>query len=405
VLGAWWSACALLIAGGLWLLGKVVGSVPVVVIPIAVSVLLSAMLFPVVGFLQRRLRFPRLLAALSTVLALLAIIIGGIALITQQVAADYPSLRDKASAGVDQILGWLDKGPLGLGKTQLDGAVTKAQAALSAHSSDLASSAVKVGGHAVDSVAGLFICLIALFFFLYQGRALWLFLVGLAPKAARHRIDEAGRRGWVSLGAFAHTQALVAAINAACVGIGAAILGVPFALPIAVVVFLASFIPIVGALVSGALPALIALVENGLWTAVIMVVIVVIVHQIETHVLQPFLMGHAVALHPLVVIIIVAAGTYLFGLAGALFAVPLAATANASVRYLVGHDMFPALDDVPGPAMAGTGSEEADRGGAGDADEGGGDGGSGGRSESGNDADDGPASGQAPRGTGDRATT
>lgn len=355
VLAAWWSLCLLLIAAGLWLLGKVVGSLPVVVVPVAVAVLLSAMLHPVVTALQRFLRLPRLAAALLTVLALIAVIIGGIALITQQVVADFPNLRDKATAGVDQIAEWLDSGPLELGSNQISDALAKAQTTLSEHSSELATSAVRAGGQAVEVVAGTFIGLIALFFFLFQGRRLWSFFVGLAPAAARGPLDGAARRGWVSLGAFTHTQALVAAINATCVGVGAAILGVPFALPIAVIVFLASFVPIVGTLVSGALPALIALVENGLWSAVIMVVIVVVVHQVESHVLQPFLMGHAVALHPLAVILIVAAGTYLFGLAGALFAVPVAATLNAAIRYLVGDDMFPRLDatdpDAP-PAAA-----------------------------------------------------
>jgi len=156
----------------------------------------------------------------------------------------------------------------------------------------------------------------------------------------------------VSLGAYTHMQLGVAAINAVGIGVGAAVLGVPFAIPVTIFVFLCSFVPIVGSLLSGALPALLALVDQGPVAAIIMIVIVIAVHQIESHLLQPFLMGHAVALHPLAVIVVVAAGTYLFGLAGALFAVPVTAMLNSVVRYLTGHDPFPQLDpespDTPG---------------------------------------------------------
>lgn len=343
IVAAWWSLCLILLAGGAWVVAKAVGSVPVVLIPIAVAVLLAALLTPVSRFLERRARFPRLAAALATVLGLIAVIVGGVSLAAQQVVSDLPQLQSKATAGLDQIVDWLATGPLQLDDTRMNAVVDKIKASTSEHANDLATGAVHAGSEAVDVAAGLVIALLALFFFLYEGRKIWTFFVGLLPGAACDRVDAAAKRGWVSLGAFTHTQALVALINAACVGIGAAILGLPFVLPIAIIVFLASFVPIVGAIVSGALPALIALVDNGVWHAVIMVAIVVVVHVIESHVLQPFLMGHAVALHPLAVIVIVAAGTYLFSVAGALFAVPVAAALNASLRYLLGHDMFPHL--------------------------------------------------------------
>lgn len=249
--------------------------------------------------------------------------------------------------GIDQIVDWLSTGPLHLDETRMNAVVDKVKTSTSEHSNELATGAFNAGGQVVDVAAGLVITLLALFFFLYEGRKIWTFFARMLPAAARDRIDAAARRGWVSLGAFTHTQALVALINAACVGIGAAILGLPFVVPIVIIVFLASFVPIVGAIVSGVLPALIALVDNGLWHAVIMVAIIVVVHFVESHVLQPFLMGHAVAVHPLAVIVIVAAGTYLFGVAGALFAVPVAAALNASIRYLLGHDMFPQLAGSP----------------------------------------------------------
>ena len=202
---------------------------------------------------------------------------------------------------------------------------------------------VGIVASAADGIAGVLICLIALFFFLYEGGAIWRFLVGWLPAAARTPVAESSRRGWKSLSTYAHTQLAVAVLNAVGVGIGAAVLRVPFLVPIIVVVFLSSFVPIVGALVSGALPALLALVDRGPVIAAIMVAVVVVVHLTETHVLQPFLMGRAVALHPLAVIVVVAAATFLLGIAGALFAVPVTAMLNSIVRYLRGNDPFPEL--------------------------------------------------------------
>lgn len=183
------------------MLAKVVGSVPVVLIPVAVAVLLAALLSPVSRFLERRARFPRLAAALATVLWLIAVIVGGISLAAQQVVSDLPQLQSKAMTGIDQIVDWLSTGPLHLDETRINAVLDKVKTSTSEHSNELATGAFHAGGQVVDAAA---------------------------------------RRGWVSLGAFTHTQALVALINAACVGIGAAILGLPFVVPIVFIVFLAS---------------------------------------------------------------------------------------------------------------------------------------------------------------------
>lgn len=361
VIAAWWSACLLLITGGVLVGAKLVGRLAVVVAPLAIAVLFSAMLTPIVNFLDEKARLPRSLAALLTVLGLIAVIAAGVALFTAQLISGVPAMRDSAREGVNQIVAWLEDGPLKLTQSRLSEFVQHVQAALSENSRTIADGAVRTGTTAVNSGAALLIFLITLFFFLYQGRRIWLWLVSLAPKASQVPMDEAFRRGWVSLGTFAHVQVLVAALNALAVGIGCLVMKVPFAIPIAVLVFIASFVPIVGALISGAVPALIGLVDQGIFTAIVMVIIVTVVHQVEAHVLQPFLMGHAVALHPLAVIVVVASGTYLFGLAGAVFAVPVAALVNSVVRYLRGNDMFPALGEAyelrePG---GGSGGEDA----------------------------------------------
>ncbi|MET3860654.1 putative PurR-regulated permease PerM [Dietzia sp. 2505] len=336
VLAAAWSACLLLIAGGGWILGQAIGRLSVIIAPIAIAVLLAAMLRPVVDRVPSRV--PRAGAALVVVLGVLALVIGALTAVASQLATGFPEMREKLSSATDSALQWLEEGPLHLTADRLQAAVTQARGWIESHSEAVAAGAVQFGHTAVDAVAGLLICLVSLFFFLYHGEKLWAFFVRWFPRVGRERADRAFRQGWVSLGAYTRTQLIVAAINAAGVGIGAAVLRVPFVIPIVVVVFLASFVPIIGILVAGSIPTVLALVERGPVIAVAMLAIVVVVHQLESHVLQPVLMGHAVSLHPLAVIVVVAAGTYLFGIVGALFAVPVTAMVNAVVRSLAGGD-------------------------------------------------------------------
>lgn len=358
VLAAAWSACLLLIAGGGWLLGQAVGRLSVLIAPIAIAVLLAAMLRPVVDRVPARV--PRAGAALVVVVGVLVLVLGALSAVTTQIASGVPRMQEKLGSGTDAALAWLADGPFKLTSDRLGEAVTQSRLWLEAHSGDVAAGAIQFGHTAVDAIAGLLICLISLFFFLYHGEKLWEFFLRWFPRASRDHVDRAFRGGWVSLGAYTRTQLAVAAINAAGVGIGALVLGVPFVVPIVVVVFLASFVPIIGTLVAGIVPTVLALIEKGPWIALAMLAIVVVVHQLESHVLQPILMGHAVALHPLAVILVVTGGTYLFGVVGALFAVPVTAMVNTVVRYLAGRGgdsdrvepgtgLLPDDDEVSGP--------------------------------------------------------
>lgn len=353
VLAAAWSACLLLIAGGGWILGQAVGRLSVIIAPLAIAVLLAAMLRPLVDRIPARV--PRAAAALVVVVGLLVLILGALTAVTTQLATGVPEMRDKLAGGTDAALRWLEDGPLHLTAARLQEAVVQTRGWLEGHSDALAAGAVQFGHTAVDAVAGLLICLVSLFFFLYQGEKLWQFFVRWFPRASRDHVDRAFRHGWGSLGAYTRTQLTVAAINAAGVGIGALVLGVPFVVPIIVVVFLASFVPIIGTLAAGMVPTVLALVEKGPVIALVMLAIVLVVHEIESHLLQPILMGHAVALHPLAVILVVTAGTYLFGIVGALFAVPVTAMVNTVVRYLAarggepGEGLLPESDQVSGP--------------------------------------------------------
>lgn len=348
ILAAAWAVCAVLIAVAAWIAGTVVGKLLIVVIPLSVAVLFAAMLQPVAAFMRRRLRFPSALASLLSVLLLLGVFLGGFALATERLAEGFGQLRDGVGKGIDQVMSWLRTGPLHL-SVDSDSTVANGVRDWAGQSSGaLASEALSLGATAVDVIAGILICLLSLFFFLHHGERIWSFCLRFVPRAARPEFHEAMRRGWVSLGNYSRTQIGVAAINAAGIGIGAWIMGIPLVIPSTILVFLASFVPIVGAVASGAVVVLIALVDKGAVAALIMVAIVVGVHFLESHVLQPFLMGHAVSIHPLAVIVVVAAGTYMFGLAGALFAVPLTALLNSSIGYAMGNDPFPDLGrDTP----------------------------------------------------------
>ncbi|HKU11397.1 MAG TPA: AI-2E family transporter [Sinomonas sp.] len=303
------------------------------VIPVLVAALLAGLLSPVVNAFVRA-QVPRGVAVAITELGFIALVAGLLTLVGRQISAGFAQLWDEAIAGLSEVQKWLSEGPLQLTATQLQTYIDDAQHVLQNNQGTLVNGVLSVGSSAGHIITGALIALFVLVFFLLEGERIWTFLVGLLPRAARPAADGAGRAGWVSLVSYVRVQVLVAAVDAVGIGVGAAVLGVPLALPLGILVFVSSFIPVVGALVSGAVAVLLALVANGLVNAVIMLVIVVAVQQIESHVLQPLVMGRAVALHPVAVVLSVAAGSYLAGIPGALFAVPTLAVANSAVRYI-----------------------------------------------------------------------
>ena len=275
-------------------------------------------------------------AVAITVLGFIGLIVGALALVGRQLVRGSPSCGAGAG-GVQQIQGWLAEGPLHLTAAQIDQYLQEATAALQNNSSSILSGALSFGSTAGHFAAGLVLALFILIFFLLEGDRIWAFLVRLLPRKARAATFGAGRKGWASMVSYARIQMFVAFVDAVGIGVGAAIIGVPLALPLGVLVFIGSFIPIVGALVTGAMAVLLALVANGWVNALIMLAIVLLVQQLESHILQPLVMGKAVALHPVAVILAVAAGSYLAGIPGALFSVPILAVANSAIRYIAGR--------------------------------------------------------------------
>ena len=337
--GAWsWRLLVILgvVAVAIWL----VIQFKLVVIPFLIAILLAALLIPFSSFLQRH-RWPKWLAITASMLGGLALVGGLVTLVVFQIRGGWNALVAATLRAVDDISVWLAAPPFNLEISEVRRTVLDWWAEFSHDTGSLWAGALSVGTTTGHVLAGLLLTLFATLFLLIDGPRIWGWFLRLFPRRARERTDVAARTGWTTLTTFARIQIFVAAVDAVGIGLGAWILGLffggfPLVIPIAVVVFLASFIPIVGALFSGALAVFVALVYLGPIPAIIMLAIVLLVQQIEGHVLQPLVMGTAVKVHPLAVVFAVAAGALIAGIPGALFAVPLVAVVNAMGRSLAG---------------------------------------------------------------------
>lgn len=342
-----WSWRTLAILGVLAVLILLLAVSKVIWVPVMIALLLTVLLTPAVEFLQERLRFPRGLAVAAAVVGLLLLVGGLLTLAGKEVVDGFADLWEQAQGGLDELAVWLSEGPLGLDAVSIDSYLTQAREQVSANSGAIVSGALSATSTAVDVVVGAVVAIFCLIFFLKDGAYMWAWVLRLLPKPARMPMYEASRRGWLTLAAYTRTQILIAAVDAVGIGVGAAIIGIPLALPLGILVFLGSFIPLVGAIVTGSIAVLVALVDQGPGTALVMLLIVLAVQQIEGNVLEPLLMGHAVSLHPVAVLLVVTAGSLAAGIVGALLAVPIAATLNTLVLYLHGHDKFPKLGRNP----------------------------------------------------------
>ena len=330
-----WAWRLLLVAAAAGLLLWLLRFFSEVTIPLAIAVLLTALASPLVDLLDRVM--PRGLATALVVIGGLAAIFGILALVGTQVATQFGDLREDVTEGLSQIQDWLKTGPLHLSDDAIDDMIQRGRDALSSGNGEVVTRVTEVGTTATRVAAGSFIVLFSTYFFLYEGNRIWGYLVGLFPRASRVQLDASGRAAWVSLTAFVRATVLVALTDAVGIALGALLLDVPLALAIGAIVFLSSFVPLVGALLSGAVAVLVALVAHGPYVALAMLGVVVLVQQIEAHVLQPFLLGRLVSLHPLAVIVGIAAGIIVGGIVGALIAVPLLACGNAAVKHLAGE--------------------------------------------------------------------
>ncbi|EZP26965.1 AI-2E family transporter [Microbacterium oleivorans] len=315
------------------------------IIPLLAAILITALVWPLFTLLLRRL--PRWLSLILTLLLTIAVIGGLLWVAIWQITRDAASVRDRTVAGIGQFRDYLIDGPLHLTGREIDDGVRQAFGLVQEQAQLLWSGALAIGSTLGHVATGILLTLFILICVLADGGGIWRWVVRLFPKRARAAVDGAGRAGWRTVITYARTQLLVATIDAIGIGVGAALLGVPLAAPIGVLVFLGAFIPFVGAVLTGALAVFLALVYNGPWIALWMLVIVLGVQQIEGHILQPLLMGAAVKVHPLAVVLAVAGGAMIAGIAGAVFAVPMAAFVNVVWLYLSRRGWERPVD--PGP--------------------------------------------------------
>ncbi|MEV6691860.1 AI-2E family transporter [Micromonospora sp. NPDC051196] len=345
-IAAAWSWRLIVVGVVFWALVKLVSTISIVIIPLAVAMLLSALLAPAVGWLLRA-RLPKSLATAVVLVAGLAAVIGTLTLVVNEFIKGVPELAAKSSQGLQQIQDWLKTGPLHLSDNDLDRYLEEAQQWVNNNTEQFTSGALSTATTLAEVLTGTILVLFAAFFFLRDGNLIWRFLVRLLPVAARWKVDDAGRASWATLVAYVRATVLVAFIDAVGIGVFLVIFDIPFAFPLAALVFLGAFIPIIGATLSGGVAVLVALVDSGPVTALIILGVVIGVQQVEGHVLQPLIMGRAVAIHPLAVIIGLAAGVVLAGITGALVAVPLIAVLNTAVRRLAART----VPDTPPDAV------------------------------------------------------
>lgn len=337
----------LVIAGAVGVLVWLVIQLKFLVIPLLVAILLAALIWPAFAWMLRH-RVPRWLGIVVSLVGTIAVVGGLLWLAGWQIAREWPSVQQRTVEGVAQFRAWLLDGPLHLTGAQIDDLLAQAFGLVQEQSELLLSGALAVGSTVGHVATGALLTVFILLCILADGGGIWRWTQRLFPERARAAVDGAARAGWITVVNYARTQLLVATIDAIGIGVGAFALGVPLAIPVAVLVFLGAFVPIVGAVLTGALAVFLALVYNGAWIAFWMLVVVLAVQQIEGHVLQPLLMGSAVKVHPLAVVLVVAGGALIGGIPGALFAVPLAAFVNVVAVYLSRRSWETGLRPAPG---------------------------------------------------------
>ncbi|GAM44896.1 hypothetical protein NSK11_contig00011-0050 [Nocardia seriolae] len=305
-----------------------------VTIPMSIALLGAALMAPLVNWMQR-FGVPRAIGVFVTLVGALGILAGIMTFVVEQFVSGVPQLSDEFKTSVHQVQDWLINGPLHLSNDQIRNAGDTIVKTVESNKDALTNGALTTATVIGEFFTGAFLTLFILIFFLYGGEQIWQFVTRIVPTKHRERVRTAGVLGFGTLTGFVRATVMVAAVDAIGIGAGLAILNVPLALPLASLVFIGAFIPIVGSFIAGSVAVFIALMTKGIVTALIVLGITIAVMQLEGHVLQPLLMGRAVRIHPLAVVLAIAAGVVLAGLAGGLLAVPFVAVLNTAIRSLL----------------------------------------------------------------------
>lgn len=356
-----WSWRILLITAAVALLGWVAWQLRVVTFPMVVAVLLAALLAPTAARL-RSLGWPRGAAAGTVLAGFVVVVVGVLTVVGQQVGGQFGRVADEAGRAITEIQDWLSTGPLQLSQEQVSNLIDQITSAISANQDRLAAGALSTAGAAAEVFAGIAIALFALFFFLFDGRSIWTWCLSLVPRSLRADADAAGQSAFSTLIAYVRSTVLVATFDGVFITIWLLILSVPLALPLGVLVFFGAFVPLVGAFVSGALAVLVAFVTQGPIIALLVLAGIVAVQQIEAHLFAPLVMGRMVKVHPLAIVLAISAGAVVFGIIGAIVAVPLVAVVHTISLYVAGRrngEAFDQASTVVGPSETPPAAREA----------------------------------------------
>ncbi len=328
-----WSLRWILIAGGAVVLGLVVREVWSIVLPVVLALIATTVLVVPARLLETRLKLPAALAAISVIVGALAVIVGiGFAL-APSVAGQSGDIASDASTGLQKIQDWVQDSGF-FTSDQLDTAIQAAQDRLQSSAGSIASGVLTGVGAVTSAVINIVITLMLTFFFLKDGRRFIPWVHDLTGQRVGSHLADVLGRSWETLGGFIRTQALVSLIDAIGIGLGLVLVGVPLAIPLAILTFFGGFVPIVGAFVVGAIAVLVALVSNGVTGALIILAVIIGVQQLEGNVLSPWLQSKSMRLHPVVVLLSITLGSTLFGISGAFLAVPTVAVVAVILRYL-----------------------------------------------------------------------
>jgi predicted PurR-regulated permease PerM len=330
---AGWAWRLLVLVGAVWVLGQVARKLELAVVPLLAAVLLSALLQPVNARLQR-LRLGRGFASVLTVLLAVTVLGGVGAFVANRAIAGYPQLVDEINHLVVRTQDWLVTGPLHLDRDSVTHVGSKLVDYLRSRQGQLVTSAVSAGRVALDLVTALVLTFFLTIFLLYDGRNVFVWATGFIPAHAREKVDEVGERMWATVSGYVVGTFLVALFHGVVMGVTLALVGVPLVAPLAVLIFLGGFVPLIGAVVFGGLAVLVTLVAKGATAALVVLVVLLVENQVESHVLQPFVVGRHVSLHPMAIALTLACGALLAGLPGAIFGVPLVAALNAAGKAL-----------------------------------------------------------------------
>ncbi len=347
-----WSWRVLVVAAVVLLVLMLIGRLRVLALAFVAALFFTALLRPV-ALRLRAVGAGRLLATWVTMLLALVVVGLVVTLVANRTGAEIPALRESLGGGLDKVRDYLTRSPFNLDPKSLDHLRSSVNGAVAQNREKITAGVLSGATLAGEVVSGLLIALFTTFFLVYDGERIWGWIVGLFSRGSRHHVREAGGRAWFALTGYVRGTVLVATFDAVFIGLALLLIRVPLVVPLAVLTFFAAFIPLAGATAAGAAAVLVALVAKGPLAALLVLAAVIAVQQIEAHLLQPLVLGRAVHLHPLAVVLAIAAGAILAGIPGALVAVPIAAVVNAVGKYFVevSHSRPPLAD----PPQAGGG--------------------------------------------------